>query len=216
MRQWTIAMVALVGVAGLSFVAACGGGGGDSGSDAELGGREPERREGGDEAPAASDGADVRPYVEDLLADHDAAVGEITADPDLARHADGEAVRRYVELYEPDSVRPAQVLDAWVQMADAGQRVQPLDPEAPPTVLDLDGEIEVVSADEVRFPLCVRQQMQVVGPDGQPVEGPTTAQLPAEGVAVRIDGRWRIRELATFDEGACHTVVVTGEQEGES
>lgn len=216
MRRWSIAVLVLLGVAGLSFVAGCGGSDDGSGSEADVGGVEPEEREGGEDEPAAAEGADVRPYVDALLADHAAAVNEITADPAVARDPDSEAVRRYVELYEPDSTYPDETLTSWVAMADAGQRVQPLDPGTPPTVLDLDGEVEVVSADEVRVPLCVRQQFQVVGLDGRPTQEPTTAQVPGQGVLVRVEGRWVVRQLDMYDEGACYTVVVTGEQEGES
>jgi hypothetical protein len=212
-----------MGTATLSVVLAVGCGGSGDGSDSDgdggtstgaddgddIGGVEPEERS-PDTAPPAQDGADVEPYIGQLLADHDAAVNEITADPELARDPDSSAIRRYLDVYEPDSARARELVDAWVQMADAGERVEPLDAGMPSSVTSLDSRIEVVSADEVRFQYCSRRHLQVVDADGAPVDAPSDDQLPGEAIATRVDGRWRLRQLELIEGGGtCHTVVVT-------
>jgi hypothetical protein len=171
--------------------AACGGSDGDSGTD--IGGVDPEERD--REQPQASEGTSVAPYIQALLDEHSAAVDEILSNPQVARDPDSPAVQRYVELYEPDSDVPDQVMEAWVEAADRGERARPSDPDQPMNILRIDGEVDVVAEDEVTFPVCDEQRLVVEDADGNVVDDLTYEPLRGEGTAVHVEGRWFLRRI---------------------
>jgi hypothetical protein len=175
----------------LVVTAACGSD--DDGSRDDIGGVDPEQRD--QDQPLASESTSVRPYVQGLLDEHSAAVDEILANPELARDDDSPVVTDYVEVYEPDSEVPDQVLATWVDMAERGERARPAEDGMPMNVLRVDGELEVVAEDEVRFPVCDEQRLVVEDADGEVVDELTYEPLRGQATAVHVDGRWYLRRI---------------------
>jgi hypothetical protein len=195
-RQATI----VVGLAGLLLFHACGGEGNQAGDEAaETDGSRRNRPE-----PRATDVEEVRPYIVELLDEHDYVVDQILADPSIAGDRDSLLIQRYVDVYEPESPIPDQLIAAWVEMGEAGEHVEPYEPGLPVNATSLDGEIEAVSDDEVQFSTCNEQGHRTYGSDGQVTDEQPYQQLTGEGVAVRVDGEWRLRRIDTFDQtGGC-------------
>lgn len=183
------------------LVVACGGDGGDGG----------EERSGGDPSgttearrtevqPPASDAEGVRRYIADLLDEHDYVVNQILADPGVARDPQDPLTRRYVDLFAPDSDTPDQLLASFVEMDDAGERMEPYEPGRPMDGTRLDGDVEALAEDEARFPTCNELQYRRFGADGQVIEEHPPQVHPGEGFAVRVGGEWRLWRLSTNTE----------------
>jgi hypothetical protein len=193
----------LVGVAGLLLLPACGGDGDRAGADEGRAGAVGSRNVGGAEPPG-SDVDEVRPYIADLLDQHDDVLNQILADPGVARDRDDLLIQQYVALYEPGSDFPDGVIAAWVTMSDAGEHLEPYQDgqEVNDTVLT---DVTPVSDDEVRFTTCHTLRYRSYDAGGQVVEEqPGQAQV-GEGVAVRVDGEWRLRRIDTSDVSGCAT-----------
>jgi hypothetical protein len=201
----------VLGVTGLMAggtlgLAACGGDdradAGGSGDDGSRSGR------GGDDGgePEATDAATVQPYVEALLVDYDDVVNQIVADPAVAADSDHPLVQEYLDLYEPGSDFARQLVDVWAERGAEGLSTRPFDTEHPASLTRLDGDLEVVSGDEVSFPACIERRLVVVDGEGLTTQRTPFAQQRGEGVAVRVDGEWRLRELAVINGTArCRT-----------
>jgi hypothetical protein len=189
-------------------VAACGSDGdADAGAvagegDVAGGVRAPDRST----EPPGSDVDAVRPYIETLLGRYDRVVNEIVAEPAVARHPTDPLVEEYLDLYESGSEPAADLLGLWVERADAGLVTRPLSDAHPATVSSLDGDLVTVSDDEVAFPYCLTQRLLVVGPDGEVQQRVTLRLQRGDGVAVRVDGRWHLREVSVrADTGRCES-----------
>lgn len=198
---WLLAVAVAVGLTVL--LGACGDDA-DGGRSEAAGDRAADDRGGrhGDE-PEATDPDEVRPYVEDLLRSHDLVVDQIITDPGVAADRDDPLVQQYLRLYEPDSDFAEGILDAWAADGEEGVSIQPYDDAHPANATTIDGEIEVVSPDEVRVPFCLEQR-QIVYRDEQPVQGLTLLERPGEVIAVRIDGEWLLRSRNVFgDRSEC-------------
>jgi hypothetical protein len=193
----------------LLLAAACAGGGGGSGA----GGREGRGRlRPGAEQPAADDVEAVEPVLADLLERHDDVVNEVLADPEVARDDDDPLVEEYLSLYSPDSVVPEQVVEAWVADADAGRSTHPVDPGHPAVATRIDGGIQAISDDEVRFPTCSEQRYASYESDGALVEMVPYREQPGEATAVRVDGVWLLLQLDSFEgQAACRVREATEE-----
>jgi hypothetical protein len=162
-----------------------------------------ESRQSGSTQPEATDAEAVQPYVEDLLETYDEVVNEIIADPGVAADRDSLLVQEYLSLFEPDNEFAEQVIDRWVADGEQGLSIQPYDEEHPANVTTIDGEIEVVSSDEVRVPLCIEQRQNTYR-DDQLVQGLPLLERPGESVVVRVDGEWLMRSREVFgDRSEC-------------
>jgi hypothetical protein len=194
----------VLGVVGLI---ACSGG--DDGADGDAGGRSDDdvaELTSSDGEPEATDAATVEPYVERLLVDYDDVVNQIVADPQVAADSDHPLIERYLDLYEPDSAFARRLVDVWAERGAEGLATRPFDDEHPASLTRLDGEIEVVSGDEVSFPACVERRLVVVDGEGRTTQRTPYAEQRGEGVAVRVDGEWRLRELEVLNGTAtCRT-----------
>lgn len=158
--------------------------------------------------PPGSDGAAVQPYVEDLLARYEATVNDILADQPAAQDPSNPAVEEYLDIFEPGSGAAEQTVAGWRANAEEGLTVEPSETGEPAIASWLDGEIEAVSDDEVTFPTCDEHHYRVYDAQGDPVEDVRLADQPGTGVAVRVDGEWRLRELeilGTETETGCRT-----------
>jgi hypothetical protein len=186
---------------------ACGGSGGDDGEAGGGGGDEVRTARSGDDGePEATDAATVQPYVEALLVDYDDVVNQIVGDPEVAADPDHPLVHEYLDLYEPDSDFARQLVDTWAERGAEGLATKPFDNDHPASLTRLDGEIEVVSGDEVSFPACIERRLVVVDGEGRTTQRTPFAQQRGEGVAVRVDGEWRLRELGAINGTAtCRT-----------
>jgi hypothetical protein len=153
---------------------------------------------------------DVENDVARLVADYDGAVNQILPRPGVADDPDDPLIAEFLDLYEPGSDRAAEVVSAWRTMASEGRHIEPYDDEHPAVASRLDGDVEVVSDDEVRFPLCVESR-QIVYEGDAAVEGTPLLEQAGEGVAVRVDDGWVFRERNLFDgpDGVCATSTTT-------
>jgi hypothetical protein len=194
--------LAILATAGL-VLGACGGGGanGADRDDAAAGGVEAPSRT-ADAEPAGTDPDAVRPYIEELLVRYDQVVNEIVVDPSVARDPDDPLVQQYLDLYEPGSEFAGQLIDAWVERADEGLSTRPINADHPTAASRIDGDVESTSADEVSFPYCVERRFVVVDDAGRERQHVRGREQSGEGVAVRVDGVWRLRELTVFTESA--------------
>jgi hypothetical protein len=193
-RGWSLLLAA--GLGG-GLVLACGGDDARGGDRAAPAG---ESRHSRRTAPEATSAEVVEPYVEDLLASYDEVVNEIVADPGAAADRDSLVVQEYMSLFEPDNELAEQVLDRWEADGEQGLSIRPYDEQHPANVTRVDGEIEVVSPDEVRVPLCVEQRQRTYR-DDQLVQGLPLLEQAGESVVVRVDGEWLLRSRRVFDDG---------------
>lgn len=175
---------------------ACGGAGGDD-DGGPAGAEVPDRLV----EPDATDPEAVRPYVESLLDRHDAIVNELAADPTLVREHDAPLAGDYLALFEPESEVAAATVDTWVESADDGVVMQPYSDADPIFTLRIDGAIEATGDDEVRFPLC-GEERSIITDDGQAVQHTPYLPQPGEGVAVLVEGSWRLRRVDLFPNTA--------------
>lgn len=146
--------------------------------------------------PAATDADTVAPFIAELLIAHDQVVNQIIADPSVAEDPSNPLIEEFLALFDLDSESAQTLLDGWAQRADEGLRTEPFSEDYPTTSSQLDGEIEVQNEDEVRFPYCSIRRFRVVDADGNVVQEMPRQDQPGEGVAVRVDGQWRLRELS--------------------
>ena len=202
LRGWTIGVWVCAAAVAAVLASACGGDGGAStdAGDATAGGATVPDRSSDGAVPSGSEPAAVAPYIEDLLAAQDRVVNQIVADPAVVEDPDGPLVREYVELYEPDSQSVALALDTWAAQSTAGTSTQPYSVDHAAFVSRVDGPVETVSEDEVRFPTCDEQRYGIYDAAGALVEVQPLATVPGEGVAVRVDGEWKLRRLDLFAE----------------
>lgn len=183
-------------VLGGAVLMACSAGGAASDGEVPAGATMPDRS--GDGVPPGTDPDAVAPYIEELLAAHDRVVNRIVADPEVATDRDHPLVREYVGLFEPGAPSVELAISTWEEQARAGTSIRPFSPEHPAFVSRVDGPVEAVSADEVRFPTCDERRYGLFDADGELMEVIPFAAMPGEGTAVRIDGEWKVRRLDVF------------------
>lgn len=181
----------LLGV-GLLLVPACGG---DGGERSDGGSTTTAASGSADVEPPATEGEAVRPHIAELLEEHDYVVNRILADPGVATDPEDELTRRYIDLFAPDSDVPGQILESWVHMAEAGQRTEPYEPGMPVNRVRLAGDVEALSEDQARFPLCHQLGYRTVGADGEVIEDRPPQEHPGEGFAARVAGEWLLWRL---------------------
>jgi hypothetical protein len=185
-RCWTLFAA---GVAGALLSVACSGdGGGDGASDAAA-----------DGGSSRLDTDRVHDEIVRLLADYDAVVNQIIAEPGVTDDASGPLVEQYLDLFEPDSEFAGQALETWRANAADGISIEPYTEGRPANLTRLDGDIEVVSDDEVRFPTC-SEFRQLVYEGDRVVEGLPYKEQPGESVAVRGDDGWVLRRRDVFTD----------------
>ena len=180
----------VAGLAGaLLLSAAC------SGDDDTAGGA----AAGDDPAPDHRDAEQLHDEIVRLLADYDAVVNQIIADPRVTEDPGGPLVEQYLDLFEPDSEFAGQALDTWRANAADDITIEPYDDERPANLTRLDGDIEVVSDDEVRFPTC-SEFRQLVYEGDRVVEGLPFKEQPGQSVAVLVDDGWVFRRRDVFTD----------------
>lgn len=142
--------------------------------------------------PPGTDPEAVRPYLEALFVEYDEVVNAILADPRVAADPNHELVQRYLALFTPGSTFAAGTVEFWADEAEQGHFYRP-------GTLDQIGRAEIVgvrpgTADQINFTACSFESYVVVDEAGDVIEsvgGPS----PGEGVALRVDGRWLLRDL---------------------
>jgi hypothetical protein len=150
--------------------------------------------------PPGSEPDAVRGYLEELLARYDNAVNAIIADPAVVRDRAHPEVQAYLDLFEPGSTVADDALAGWAESADAGMTVRPLLGDSPMIVSSLDGRVETVDDDEVSFATCADHQYQQHDGLGAVQDVVDVVGRAGEGVAVRVDGEWRLRRLELRDD----------------
>jgi hypothetical protein len=151
------------------------------------------------------DADQVQDEIAGLLVDYDHVVNQIIADPQVTKNSDDPLVAQYLDLFEPDSDFAGQALETWRTNADDGITIEPYDDEHPANVTRLDGDVEIVGDDEVRFPTC-SEFRQLVHQGGKVIEGLPFMEQPGESVVVRHDDDWVFRRRDVFtDVPECET-----------
>lgn len=196
---WRRAIAGTLAVVALLAAGAC------SGDDDEATGDDDEVAgvplEDGAHAPASDVGA-VTGHVEDLLAGYEDAVNAILLDQQVTLDESSPEVAAYRALFEPDSEAVAEAMGGWRANAEAGVEYRLTDTGEPGIQSRLDGDLEVVSDDEVRFPTCDEHHLLTYDAQGALVEEIRVIDLAGEGVAVRVDGLWYLRDLALSSDAA--------------
>jgi hypothetical protein len=202
----------LTGLAGVLLVGASAACSGDDPADVDPASGAPDA----ESSSAALDADEVRDQVTSLLVEYDDVVNQIIADPQVTHDPDGPLVERYLDLFEPDSEFADQALETWRTNADQGVSIKPYDDEHPANLTRLDGDVEIVSDDEVRFPTC-SEFRQLVYEGDRVVEGLPFMEQPGESVAVLSDDVWVFRRRDVFtDVPECDTEGPTeGPTEGD-
>jgi hypothetical protein len=168
-------------------------------------GGEPGDGSSGEGASAVADADRLEVEIVRLLADHDAVVNQIIADPSVTETGDHPLVAEYLDLFEPDSEFAGQALETWRTSAADAVAIRPYDDAHPANLTRLDGDVEVVSDDEVRIPTC-SELRQLVYEGDRLVEGLPYVAQPGESVAVLVDGDWVLRRRDVFvDVPECAT-----------
>ena len=150
----------------------------------------------GEPEPVGTEPADVVPYVEELLDRYDEVLGEIVADPAVARDPDDPLVGEFLGLFEPGSDFAEGSLDGWADMADEGVSYEPGAGDPGVNETNLEGPPTAVGEDEVGFGHCTVQHY-VTYVDGEETDRVDRRLLPGNGWVVRVDGHWLLRELTT-------------------
>jgi hypothetical protein len=135
------------------------------------------------------------------------------ADPDIAGNADDPLVHEYLDLYEPGSDTARQLVDVWADRAAEGLSTRPIEPDQPSSLTRLDGDIEVRSDDEVAFPACIELRLEVVDGQGRVTQRTQYREQQGNGVAVRVEGEWLLRELVVHNDTASCLTGTGGPQE---
>lgn len=164
----------------------------------------------GDDEPGGLSESDAENAAESLLAQYDTVLNQILPQPEVAEDPDDPLIAEFLDLYESGSDRAAQVVSAWRQLGSEDRHTEPYDDEHPAVATRLDGDVEIVSDDEIRFPMCVESR-QIAYQGDEPVEGIPLKEQAGEGVAVRVDDDWVFRERNVFDgpDGVCATSTTT-------
>lgn len=148
----------------------------------------------------------VRPDIERLLDRYDAVVNQIVADPSVARDPENPLIEEYLGLFEPGSAHAEELIDVWVQRDEEGLVTKPFSDEHPASTSRLDGEIQIRSDTEVAFPICVERRHLVYDREGRLQQRTPYREQPGDGVAVLVDGDWRLHERVVFSDTAhCQT-----------
>jgi hypothetical protein len=156
--------------------------------------------------PPGSDADAVGGYVEGLLSRYDDAVNAIIAEPAAVRERAQPAVQAYLDVFEPGSEAADDALAGWAESADAGITVRPLRAGSQMIVSRLDGRVETLGDDEVRFATCADHRYRQYDGRGVLQDIVDTVGRAGEGIAVRVDGEWRLRKLELRDDRpACAT-----------
>lgn len=148
-----------------------------------------------DEEPPGTEPDAVEPYVADLLTAYDETTAQILADPAIAGDADHPLYGDLRALLTPESEMTDPVMRALSRRGDQRIAQEPLSADQLPVRRTVEGDIETVSADEVRFATCTRYDYRLVNSAGEPIEVGVDESEPGTGVAVRVDGRWTLNRL---------------------
>ena len=132
------------------------------------------------------------PILQSLIDRYDAAVARILADPRVAADREHESVAAYLELFQLGNSFTDGALAFWVREGESGRfyRPGPRGQLTDSTVTD----VTASSADEVTFTICALNSIEITDEAGAVIEsqgGSTSASV----VAVRVAGRWVLRDL---------------------
>ncbi len=151
-----------------------------------------------DEEPPGTDPAAVEPYVADLLTNYDEVTSQIVADPDIAADPNHELYTQLRALMDPDSEMTGAIVQALVTQGQQGIEITPYRDAEVPITRSIDGGLETVSADQVRFPLCTQYDYRLQ--TSSRIETGDGHRRRSAGVAVRLDGHWVISRLEANDD----------------
>lgn len=188
-------------------LAACSGDDGDAGTTSSTADSTPTSRASSGSTsttpvtePPGTDQAAVEPVLESLIDRYDTTVAAILADPRVAADRGHEAVTAYLGLFTPESTFPQTALQFWADEGGQGRfyRPGPRGQMYESTVQSLRAD----SPDQVTFLVCSLKSVVIVDGSGNELsaEGGQTA---GSVVAVRVDGRWLLRDLTRTSATDC-------------
>lgn len=200
--QGVAVLAAVLTLLGLGLAASACGDDDDGGSPrAERGGSSGDTTVPSTEPPG-SEPAEVRVYIEDLLAQLDEVTDQIVRDPAVVLDPESELVEEFETLYAPDSEGLTGGLGAFRQSAEDGTRLEPVNSDH--TIqTDLTGDVETIDEEHVSFPVCSTMTHRELDRDGTVVEYIPHLAHPGEGFAVRVEGEWRLERLDVFTNTVC-------------
>jgi len=140
---------------------------------------------------------EVYPHVVDLLASYDELVEEIVADPAALDSPGDDVDDRFLALFSAENAFARASLDGWEQLAADDVRLEPASSEHPLNFTYLDGGVQQVGDDGVRFAHCTVQRYVRYEGDDETDRTDEPVLLPGQGTAVRVDGRWLLDTLET-------------------
>jgi hypothetical protein len=144
--------------------------------------------------PPGTDPGAVRSYIVELLTHHDESRDRLAANPGPASDPDHPFVQDYRSTWETGAAFPQETLDYFAQLASAGERIVSTS-DRPAVTDELVGEVYAVSNDEVSFRTCTKASFQRVSAEGDVIEVINNVES-GMGVAVRVDGEWKLRKFA--------------------
>lgn len=150
--------------------------------------------------PPGTETAAVTPVLQALIGRYDAAVAAILADPRVAADREHEAVREYLGLFTANSSFADGALRSWAAEGENGRFYRP-GPRGQLTQSTVTGLTDA-SADEATFTICAQNSIEITDEAGTVLES-QGGQTAASVVAVRVSGRWVLRDLTEASVATC-------------
>lgn len=138
--------------------------------------------------------------LEQVIDSYDDAVEQILLDPRVAADRSNRDVASYLALFTSGNSYAEGTLEFWTAEGDAGRFYRPGSRGRmyESTVVSVTPE----SPDQATFVVCTLKSLVIVDEAGeaQSAEGGVQA---GSVVAVRVDGRWKLRDLTRIEPDAC-------------
>ena len=149
--------------------------------------------------PDTTDPDDIESDIQELLHSYDEVLNEIVSDPEVASNPDHPLYGDLRDLMAPGSEMTDALVDVLSQRADQGVYQLPYEDGDLTSERTVDGEVEMVSDTEVRFPICTLRNYRTFTGDQQMGFSHDRAEA-GRGSAVRVSGAWRLNRLENLEE----------------
>jgi hypothetical protein len=146
----------------------------------------------------------IEEQVQDLLHTYDDLIRQITADPEVASDPRNTLYDQLRGLMAPNTVTTAAVVNALVSQGNRGVAQRPQGDANLPIERRVEGQVENVSEDELRVPICTHLNYGLFDSEDQQIERVDARVEPAVATIIRSNGSLRIRQFETIeDESRC-------------
>jgi len=155
--------------------------------------------------PPATDVEAVRPIIEELAADYDAALAAVLVEPDQVLDPESPVHEQLAAVFTDDEL--ARRVERFEQNANRGIVFSPLGPE-PLWVTTVVGEIEPDGPDALRVVICTTYHYRKTSPEGG--EERDGLSHPGWLYAAREDGVWQVSRVESNSMQLCDPDVRAG------